>query len=160
MSTASFSTLSWAQRLAVISATNITDNQAATAFGVTVDELNTARESIAPDQTFDVTPYKSHFAKTATTKAGQSAKAKETIVRKKRGKPGEKIVKAVESITEQPQPFSDFCKKHGVSENTLKQLGSGRFEPKDQPGIHKGKFAVRKHDGKTCIWRVTETAAE
>lgn len=157
MTTASFSNLSWAQRLAVVSATSISDTQAATAFGVTVDELNTARESITPDTSFDVTPYKSHFAKTpSTVKAARKATSasNEPIVRKKRGKPGDKIAVAVNNITSDPQPFAEFCKKHKLSENTLKQLNSGRYDP-----AHKGQFAVRKHDGQTCIWRITTTTA-
>lgn len=175
-------TMSWNDRFALIDHYKPNDDAACSAFGVTQDELKTAREmrsagafTATPD--IDVKSYANLFSaaapaaassttktsrrggatrtkKTTTTKGKPATATKKTKEPKKRGRKGDKIATAFAAIPTDPTPVEDFASDHGVSIAVLRQ--SKRFDKSPELG------AVRvKKDKETktlMIWREAPSA--
>ena len=177
-------TLGWNDRFALIDHFKPNDEQVCTAFGITQDELKTARDmrsagafTATPDVDFD--SYNTMFAaaapaatpastKTTTRKGGATSTkkvttttekpttaTKKTTAPKKRGRKGDKIANAFEAIPTNPTPVEAFATKHGVSIAVLRQ--SKRFDK----SLEKGSVRVKKDkESKTLmIWRETPTSS-
>ena len=172
-------TLSWNDRLTLLSHYKPTDADAIRAFGVSQSELDVARTqlkagvfSLSPD--LDVDSYGHLFAttptidsdtvtstksitrrtgSTSTTKGTAPETATKTVREaKKRGRKGDKILKAFSSIPASPVAAEEFAKSHGVSIAVLRQ--SKRFDTTKSVGT----VRVKKDKGtKTLmIWREVE----
>ncbi len=172
-------TLSWNDRLTLINHYKPSDAVATQAFGITQAELDVARTqlkagsfSLSPD--LDVESYGHLFASpadgedatatstkspgrrstsTSTTKGTAPETATKTVREaKKRGRKGDKILKAFSSIPATPVAAEEFAKSHGVSIAVLRQ--SKRFDPTKGGGT----VRVKKDKGtKTLmIWREVE----
>jgi hypothetical protein len=150
-STISVSSLSWGQRFALIHAFTPTDEQACTALGVTAQELTTARSLITKgvfqlDTTLNVEPYGVLFGRVSIERPKIKTKNADA---KKRGRKGDKILTAFQSITEIPVPAEQFVLEHGISMPVLRQ-----FKRFDQTGLP-GMVNVRKDKttGLLMVWR-------
>lgn len=168
--------LGWAERFAVIDALEPTDEQIQTAFDIDADELATARELREAGQfaeidieemNIDLDALSAAFAELATAVVEDVTATAETTedepavapttatapVRtpKKRGRKGDKIVKAFTAIPSTPVDAIAFANEHNVSLNVLRQ--AKRF---DKTGIE-GRVRVKKIDGTLCVYR-EETA--
>jgi len=149
------STLNWQQRLAIISKLAPTDERASKVFGVSVDEINTARDSITADENFDVTPFASQFTTTATTTTTTTtATSTATGIKKKRGRTGSRVINAFANVSSTPVALADFATANNVSENVLRQVK--RFTHNNQgtvlPQFEHKTIRVGKRDGTSCIW--------
>jgi hypothetical protein len=171
-------TLSWNDRLTLIHHYKPTDVHATEAFGISQSELDVARTqlkagvfSLSPE--LDVDSYGHLFASTepstdvdstvtstkspgrragsTSTTKGSAPETATKIVReaKKRGRKGDKILKAFSSIPASPVAAEEFAKTHGVSIAVLRQ--SKRFDTTRSTGT----VRVKKDKGtKTLmIWR-------
>lgn len=162
MTTTSIKNLDWGQRLAIISGTNATDDTAATVFGVSKDEIATARETVKPAKNFDISPYASHFSTTASTSdaatadSATDAPTSGTTVKvpKKRGNPGSKVKTAFHAVTTTPVPVEEFAEKHGVSVNVLVQKKRFTTDADGNvlPEFAGKEFKVLKHNNVKSIW--------
>lgn len=174
-------TLSWNDRLTLLSHFKPTDADAIHALDVSQSELDVARTqlkagvfSLSPN--LDVESYGHLFASTSSTsetdstmtstksstrRSGSTSTAKSTApetasktVRevKKRGRKGDKILKAFSSIPASPVAAEEFAKSFGVSIAVLRQ--SKRFDKSQSVGT----VRVKKDKGsKTLmIWREVE----
>lgn len=175
-------TLSWNDRLTILAKLQPSDADACRVFGVTQDELNAARTqleqklfSILPD--LDVESYRHLFSpvdstntdsesvtstkapgrrssSTTTTKGTSAPETATKTIRepKKRGRKGDKILKAFSSIPATPVAAEEFARQHGVSIAVLRQ--SKRFDATKSTGT----VRVKKDKGtKTLmIWREEE----
>lgn len=175
-------TLSWNDRLTLLNHYQPTDADATRAFGVSQSELDVARTqlkagvfSLSPD--LDVESYGHLFTSTTpetdesdstvtSTKApgrrsGSTTTTKSTAPEtatkpireaKKRGRKGDKILRAFTSIPASPVAAEEFAKTHGVSIAVLRQ--SKRFDTTRTTGT----VRVKKDKGtKTLmIWREVE----
>lgn len=148
--------LSWGQRFALVDHYNLDDGRASQVFGVSANEYQVAKnlrqQNVYPvDGTFDVSKFADHFNPQATPKA--TKKTATSHVRtdgqqpKKRGRKGDKILKAFRAITAQKVNAEQFAKQHGVSLAVLRQ--GLRF---DKTGIT-GKVRVKKDNGVLMVWR-------
>lgn len=149
--------LSWGQRFALVDHYKLDDNRACQEFGVNSKEYEVAKnlrtQNVYPkDDTFDVTKFADHFNPQATP-AKAAKKSVTTHVRpdgqapKKRGRKGDKILKAFRAITSTKVNAEQFAKQHGVSLAVLRQ--GLRF---DKTGIA-GKVRVKKDNGVLMVWR-------
>lgn len=181
-------TMSWGDRLAVIDHFSPADGQACAVFGVTQDELDTAR-SLQAAGTFiatpnlDVSKYSNVFVSSdvpstqptkgtvhmntgiktpsATTHTMPDTLSKPETASKpvkqpqKRGRKGDKILKALQSVPTTQMSVDAFIQQYGVSLAVLRQ--AKRFvaglDPAQAQTI--GKINVRqdKATKKLMIWR-------
>lgn len=171
-------TLNWNDRLALIDYFQPTDEQIQAVFNVNQDELDTARSlrqsgTFAPNANLDVSKYSRYFktpsVSTQTTHAATATKAKSTAtthakpetatkkakVPQKRGRKGNRIQLAFQSITETPVPVDIFMKQHNVSLAVLRQ--SKRFIETLVPEVAAkiGTINVRqdKQTKQLMVWR-------
>ena len=181
MSKSDVSSLGWSQRFALIDRYTPSDAQICQAFGVSSDELSTARDlrasgTFAPDATLPVDDYAEVFGgevTTASTKpsarkgskkatshskgsknAAPATATKATKSPKKRGRQGSKIVNAFKAIPATPVAAETFATDHGISLAVLRQ--SKRF---DKTGLD-GAVRVKKdrESGTLMIWREATAA--
>ena len=167
-------TLTWNDRFALLNHYKPTDAQAIDAFGVTQEELDTARTLVnmgsflRPNTSLDVTSYsklfntnkdntmstqntKRHSTATTTTVKTQTpmSATKQVPAPKKRGRKGDKILKAFQSIPTVPASATQFAESHGVSIAVLRQ--SKRFDQTSDLGAVKVK--KDKATKELMIWR-------
>lgn len=158
------SALSWGQKFALIDSYKLVDEVVCTKLGVTPNELKTAKDLLAKgnfaiDTSFDTTRYAEHFnpdAKPAKkTSAGTTTHKVSTTTSgatsddapKKRGRKGDKITKAFQSINTTPLAVESFIRDHNISLAVLRQ--SKRFDKSGLPGtVH-----VKKREGALMVWR-------
>ena len=153
--------LSWGERFGLIDTYKPTDEAACATFGVSADELETARElraegNFAIPAEFDADTYGDVFASvpenaTAVTRPTRKGKKAETATKvtpapKKRGRKGTKINDAFAAIDTTPVPAEEFASTRGVSLNVLRQ--AKRF---DRTGG--AKVRVKKIDGTLMVFR-------
>lgn len=157
--------LSWGERFALINKFQPSDEKICAAFNVSKDELATARELLQTgtfkvNSSIDVAKYQGIFdvtpsitiedaTPTVTVHARPAVSASKTAkTPQKRGRKGDKILKAFEAVPTAPVPVEQFVKQHGVSVAVLRQ--SKRF---DKTG--KGIVNVKKDKAtKTLmVWR-------
>lgn len=173
-------TLNWNDRFALIDYYNPTDTEACTIFGVSRDELNTARNMrrtgvIVPTDNIDVSSYGKMFGVTSNIKPSSNPETKtvtnmkstettststskpQTATKKqkqlkKRGRKGTNILEAFRAVPSTPTSVEEFAQKHSVSIAVLRQ--AKRFDATECEGtVH-----VKK-DKKTktlVIWRSAE----
>jgi len=151
------SNLNWQQRLAVINAINPTDEQASKVFGVSVNELNTARKTITAATDFDTEPFKSHFVKpTISSKPSRTGvqSTSGTVIQRKRGRPSSKIVDALTKVSTTPTLLTTYAATHNVSSNVLRQVKRFTTDAKGDtlPQFENKTIRVGKKDGESCIW--------
>jgi hypothetical protein len=172
--------MSWSDRFALIEALKPNDAQVCAAFGLTNDELSTARSlrdagTFKPTPNFDVTKYANVFstdgssvatsAPDVTIKAGKTGTAttftkpesasKKAKVPQKRGRKGDKIATALAAVPTTQTSITAFMQQHGVSLAVLRQ--SKRFLAKLDPSVATkiGTIKVRqdKATKELMIWR-------
>lgn len=176
-------TMSWNDRFALLDHYEPSDATACDAFGVTQDELTTARDmrvagafTATPD--IDVNSYSKMFASaeqpvakvsTKSTRRGgatSTTKTKTTSVKpvtatkkvkepKKRGRKGDNIAKAFAAIPTSPTPVEAFATTHGVSIAVLRQ--SKRFDKTEGGGTVRVK--KDKESKALMIWRETASTS-
>lgn len=170
--------LGWNDRLALINHFKPTDKQACSTFGVSQEELNTARDLMAagtfrPTPDIDFKSYESMFASDSTTSTKTEKKSgatstkkpdggdnkpvtatKKTKEPKKRGRKGDKIANAFAAIPTTPTPAEDFAQKHGVSLAVLRQ--SKRFDK--HPDLGNVKVKKDKETKQLMISRVKDNS--
>jgi hypothetical protein len=164
--------LSWNDRLTIINHFNPSDAEAISAFDISQNELDVARTQLKTgvfniDPSLDVESYGHMFAistengSTVTSTTSPARKTGSTTISKretasaksgepkKRGRKGDKILKAFTSIPDTPVVAEEFAKEHGVSIAVLRQ--SKRFDLSKTVGT----VRVKKDKGtKTLmIWR-------
>ena len=159
-------TLSWAERFALIDHYNPTDTQACAVFKLTPDELSTAKQLrqqgvFASSRTLDVTKYASLFPSsvvstaTATVHDRPESASRPARQPQKRGRKGDKIVRAFQAVPSTPVEVDQFIAQHGVSLAVLRQ--SKRFiEAMDSNVATQIGCIHVKQDKKTkrlVIWR-------
>lgn len=167
--------ISWSDRFALMDHFKPSDEQACAAFGLTKDELDTAR-SMAAAGTFratpnlDITRYAHVFTAdgsapvasipatpgpTNTTFAKPESATKRVKVPQKRGRKGDKIAIALQAVPMTAVPVDQFIAQHGISLAVLRQ--SKRFLSKLDPAVAAqiGKVNVRqdKATKQLVIWR-------
>ena len=178
-------TMSWPDRFALINHYKPSDAQICASFGLSQDELDTARTladagTFRASQNLDVAKYSSVFtadgstptatgvAATPTTKSGKAGGTTtftkpETAVKKakvpqKRGRKGDKIAIALSAVPSTQVPVETFMAQHGVSLAVLRQ--SKRFLSKlpAEQAAAIGRINVRQDKAtKTLmIWRDTQ----
>jgi hypothetical protein len=139
--------LSWSDRFALVDHYSPSDEAIQKCFGITADELQTARQlrdagTFVASKTVDVASYKGIFDATdsgpiVASKGGATVHTKpETATKRakqpqKRGRKGDNIAKALMSAPTSPMPVTDFMAKHGVSLAVLRQ--AKRFISKMDP---------------------------
>lgn len=157
--------LSWSDRFALINRYQPTDEQVCTTFGLTQDELNTARDLAASgtfraNPNFDFSRFDNVFTKppevqTPAAFAKPESASKRVKVPQKRGRKGDKIITAFKAVPTTQMPVDAFIEQHGVSLAVLRQ--SKRFLSKlDAETVSQiGKINVRqdKASKKLMIWR-------
>lgn len=165
--------LGWGSRLALIDKYGASDEQAATAFGVPVEEIQTARElrnsggAANMPIDIDVESYGNPFGKTTVESAPTTNIQGATSVRrpttrtpsetatrvapepKKRGRKGSKINDAFAAIGTDPIPAQEFADKYNVSLNVLRQ--AKRFDTTGLPRVR-----VKKIQGTLMVFREAE----
>ena len=155
--------LGWGDRLALIDKYEATDEQAAAAFGVGVNEIETARElRKGPGKAnmpveIDLESYENPFegidGATAVRMPGTREPAESataiTPEPKKRGRKGTKINEAFAAIGTTPLNAEEFAAERNVSLNVLRQ--AKRF---DKTGL--SKVHVKKIDGTLMVFRESE----
>lgn len=170
---------SWADRFALIDHYTPTDEQACSAFGLTQDELDTARTlraagTFVASKNLDAAMYATIFSSTqpqrgtftmdktsttkvptATTHTKPETATKPARIPKKRGRKGDKIFKALSSVPATQVPVDAFIAQHGVSLAVLRQAKRfvATLDPAQAQTI--GKINVRqdKTTKKLMIWR-------
>ncbi len=151
--------LNWQQRLAVINDINPTDTQASKVFGVSVDEINTARKTVTADANFDTAPFKAHFSKISTTQTDDGEiSTSGTVIKKKRGRSGSRVVDAFGKVTRTPVTLAAFATTHNVSTNVLRQVKRFTTDPQGVtlPQFEGKNIRVGKKDGNSSIWLETD----
>ena len=159
--TTKLSELSWGQKFALINTFNLTDEVACSKMGITPNELKTAKKLInektfSVDESFDTSRYAEAFNPDAkpvkkttgtTTHKTNSTSSTSTDAPKKRGRKGDKITKAFQSISATPLAVDSFIRDHNISLAVLRQ--SKRFDKSGMPGtVH-----VKKREGALMVWR-------
>lgn len=161
----SVSNMNWSERLSLIDHYQPTDDQICQVFGVTKDELDTARElrqvgSLKPSEFIDVNEYGSLFDGTADNTSVHSkgnnneprtmTATKHERPAKKRGRKGTKIAKAFEAVPTQMTPAEEFAEQYNISLAVLRQ--SKRFDPyNDELGPVRVK--KDKDSNQLMVWR-------
>jgi len=180
-------TLSWAQRFALIEKYSPTDEQICNVFGLSNDELSTARSlhtagRFGSDTQFDAASYVNPFNATASASAAPAQKkarnSKATVhtkpattdgtpetatrrskVPQKRGRKGDKIQRALLAVPTTPISVDQFCQDHSVSIAVLRQ--SRRFIKKMDKVVRDQIGEVKVRQDKTSkqlmIWREVGT---
>jgi uncharacterized metal-binding protein len=173
--------MSWSDRFALIEALKPNDAQVCASFGLTQDELTTARSlrdagTFKPTPNFDVTKYANVFttdgaasvatstpsvgaraskAGSATTFVKPESASKAAKVPQKRGRKGDKIASALAAVPTAQVSINTFMQQHGVSLAVLRQ--SKRFLAKLDPAVATkiGTIKVRqdKATKELMIWR-------
>ena len=158
--------LSWSERIAIIDKFNLTNDQATTVFGVTTNEIMTARNlqqsgKISPVIDFDFSKYEDELNKIkrpdlkreipSITKPVTATKPSKEP--KKRGRKGDKIVCTLRSVPSEPTSAEQFASDHNVSLAVLRQ--AKRFDTTGLPGDV--KVRKDKASGVLMIWREVET---
>lgn len=174
-------TMSWADRFALMEHYKPTDAQVCAAFGLTQDELSTARTlrdagTFKATPNYDVAKYANVFsadgsasvatatpdvtvkaskAGTATSFTRPESASKKAKVPQKRGRKGDKIATALAAVPTSQTPITSFMQQHGVSLAVLRQ--SKRFLAKIDPAVAAkiGVIKVRqdKATKELMIWR-------
>lgn len=157
------SSLGWGDRLALIDKFGATVEQAAHAFDVPVEEIETAidlRNSTGGANmpvNIDLEDYENPFTEVSgatsirrpgTRKPAESA----TVVTpepKKRGRKGTKINEAFAAIGTEPVDAEEFAAEHNVSLNVLRQ--AKRFDKTGLPRVR-----VKKLEGRLRVFREEE----
>ena len=163
--------MGWGERLAIIDNFDLSDDQAVSRMGITIEELETAR-GMANSGVF-TTPKDINFGQYVTELAGTvrptpktedvpTSTVMPTVLPappvtatkpikqpKKRGRKGSKIVDAFAAIPVEPTNADEFAQQHNVSMAVLKQ--SKRF---DKTGLG-GNVRVKKdrQAGIMMVWR-------
>lgn len=163
------SSLTWNDRLALIQKYSPSDDVICSAFGVTADELRTARDmeragTFVATTDLDLDAYADLFGGIKGEKSGGSESitkpeskqppataTKKTSTPKKRGRKGDKIIKAFEAIPASATPAESFASNHGVSLAVLRQ--SKRF---DRTGTGTVRVKKDKSTKQLMIWREAE----
>lgn len=172
-------TMSWPDRFALIEHYKPTDAQICSTFGLTKDELDTARMlqaagTFRASTTLDVARYANAFSAdgSATLAAGSTVKSakegattftkpetasKKAKVPQKRGRKGDKIATALAAVPTSRVPVETFIDQYGISLAVLRQ--AKRFLsklPADQAASI-GKINVRQDKATKAlmIWRET-----
>jgi hypothetical protein len=171
--------MSWSDRFALMEHYKPTDAQVCAAFGLTNDELQTARQlrdagTFKATPNYDVAKYTNVFtadgtatipdtsvksSKTggATTFTRPETASKKAKVPQKRGRKGDRIQQALTAVPLTPTPIDAFMQQYSVSQAVLRQ--SKRFLAKLDPAIAAkiGKINVRqdKTTKQLMIWRET-----
>lgn len=167
-------TMSWGDRFALIEHFKPSDDQVCAAFGLSQDELDTARMlrdagTFQASSNVDYTKYANVFTINAdgTSAYKQPAEAfikpesasKPVRAPQKRGRKGDKIVTALCAVPTTQVPVSEFMAEHKVSLAVLRQ--SKRFMAKlDAETASKiGRINVRqdKQTKQLMIWRELPT---
>ena len=154
----------WNQRLAIIEQFSPSDKKACEVFGVSQDELDTARQMkktgmLASAANFDPSRYAPMFSAagiqnpTSTSTSTESFLPPQTASRrvrapKKRGRKGTKILEAFKAIPSKPVPAEQFAAQHNVSIAVLRQ--SKRFDSESNAPVHVKRD---KSSGLLMIWR-------
>ena len=158
------SSLGWGDRLALIDKYEASDEQAAAAFNIPVEEIETARDlrsgagganmPVSIDlEDFD-NPFTTEVAgATSIRRPGTRTPAESATVitpePKKRGRKGTKINEAFAAIGSDPIDAEEFATTRDVSLNVLRQ--AKRF---DRTGL--GKVRVKKIDGTLMVYRESD----
>lgn len=169
-------TLNWNDKLALIDYYKPDDQTICKTFGVTQDELDTARAmkqngTFTPTKDIDYSSYSNMFSGdnvTSTTKPEVTSSTSSTVklptvdpkqppqtatkaskVPKKRGRKGSKIQKAFVAIPNVPTEAETFANKNQVSIAVLRQ--SKRFDK--NPELGSVKVKKDKETGNLMIWR-------
>ena len=158
------SSLGWGDRLALIDKYEASDEQAAAAFNIPVEEIETARElrsgagSANMPVNIDLEDFDNPFTTevagaTSIRRPGVRTPAESatviTPVAKKRGRKGTKINEAFQAIGSDPIDAEEFATARDVSLNVLRQ--AKRF---DRTGL--GKVRVKKIDGTLMVYRESD----
>ena len=170
---------SWGERFALLDHYNPSDEEACRIFGLTSDELSTARDlraagTFAPDRKIDVSKFQAHFVIPSSTQTQVPNKimntntsqpqaftkpesaTKKASAPKKRGRSGNKIQQAMLSITSTPMDAEAFMKEYNISIHVLKQLNN-RFSKQhgEDLAAQVGKINVRqdKTSKKLMVWK-------
>lgn len=152
--------IGWPERLAIMDHYELDDDTAATAFGVTQDEVSTAKElkdagTIILADGIDFSLYRDDLT-IKTPKAIEKAKSTAPVTAtkpakesKKRGRKGSKIATAFQNVPTIPVSIAEFTEQHQVSVPVLKQ--HRRFDKSGLPGIV--RVRKNKETGELMIWR-------
>lgn len=165
--------INWPERFALIKHYSPSDEQVCQAFGLSQDELDTARQlqqagTFGISSNVDVAQYANVFSGAQVTNGTASVKAKgaasfsrpETASKKvkvaqKRGRKGDKIARALQAVPMTQVPIDSFIAQHGVSLAVLRQ--AKRFMEKMPPdqvaAIGTVKVRQDKATKKLVIWR-------
>jgi len=170
--------MSWGDRFAVIDHYRPTDEKICQVFGLDAGELEMARMMLKTgtfkvNKSLDVSKYSSLFSDnsevqvitavtpgaiskkgSATTHTMPESASKRVRPPQKRGRKGDKISRALQSVTTTKVPVEEFCKQHDVSLAVLRQ--SKRFIEKLPPDVQAtiGKINVRQDGSKVLmIWK-------
>jgi hypothetical protein len=157
------SKLGWGDRLALIDKYDASIEQASVAFGVPVEEIETARDlrnstgGANMPVSIDLNDYDNPFTEvsgaTSIRRPGTRKPAETATVvtpePKKRGRKGTKINAAFAAIGTEPVDAEEFAAKHNVSLNVLRQ--AKRFDKTGLP-----KVRVKKLDGRLRVFREEE----
>jgi hypothetical protein len=165
-------TMSWSDRLALMERYTPTDSQACVAFGLTQDELDTARTLVAagtfkPSTTVDFAKYSTLFTApesfhvTATKSSGATSYArpesatKKPKVHMKRGRKGNKIAMALAAVPTTQVPITSFMNQHGISLAVLRQSKRFIANLDSETAASIGQVHVRqdKASKQLMIWR-------
>lgn len=128
------SEMTWGQRLAVMQAYKLSEDQVCEAFHVTAEELATAidlekKGIFKIDTVMDVAPYGELFGADPIVRPAPKAtgpSTKKVAEPKKRGRKGDKIQNAFAAVPVEPVSVESFMATHGVSLAVLRQ--SKRFD--------------------------------
>lgn len=167
--------VSWPERFALLEHFKPSDSEACATFGVTPDELSTARDLLKAgtfmvSKSLDVNKYASYFSvpstpntiattptatPTATTFAKPESATKKPHVPKKRGRKGDKIQNALLAVPSTPVEIATFMQEQGVSLAVLRQAKRFASVHGDQFVQQVGTINVRqdKTTKKLMIWK-------
>lgn len=142
------STLSWADKLVLVKTFGLDETEACTAFGVTKQELDVAknleqRGVFRPNDSLNTEIYSDFFSK---LRSGELDHLQKTF--KPKGTRPSKIAMAFDSITDKPQAVNEIIEKYGVSLAVLRQ--SKRFDKGNSGQIHIRKDKV---SNELMVWR-------
>jgi hypothetical protein len=166
---------SWGDRFALIDQFSPTDDAIRTVFGLTQDELDTARTlrnagTFAASKNLNTKQYAHVFSSTqpkgtltmdtpkiptATTHAKPETASKPVKAPKKRGRKGDKIFKALAAVSTTPSSVDTFIAQHDVSLAVLRQAKRFVASLDAAQAQTIGKINVRqdKTTKKLMIWR-------
>jgi hypothetical protein len=153
------SNLGWGDRLALIDKYEATNEQASAAFGIPVEEIETARNLPRDNMPveIDVEAHENPFTEiegaTSVVMPGTRTPAESATVitpePKKRGRKGTKINEAFAAIGTEPLNAEQFAEERNVSLNVLRQ--AKRF---DKTGL--GRVRVKKMEGELMVYRESD----